>query len=116
MTAATPILSAQVSSVRLVNGQWLMAYKPWNGWGDTVYVERRATPYADPSATVTVPSPAGVTPGGQSYLTYSPQLHPEQTLTSGKLLLSIAWNGASPADLLADADLYKPRFSEISAP
>jgi hypothetical protein len=116
MAAATSILSAQVSSVRLVGGQWLMAYKPWNGWGDTVYIERRTAAYASPSATVTVSSPAGVTPGGQNYVTYSPQLHPEQTLATGKLLLSIAWNGESLSDLAADADLYKPRFYEISAP
>ena len=28
---------------------------------------------------------AGVTPGGQHYVTYWPQLHPEQGLASGKL-------------------------------
>lgn len=111
MAAATSILSAQVSSVRLVGGQWLMAYKPWNGWGDTVYIERRTSPWAAPAATVTVNSPAG-----QNYQTYSPQLHPEQPLTSGKLLLSIAWNGKTLADIGADADLYKPRFHEITTP
>jgi hypothetical protein len=116
MSAATPILEAQISSVRLVNGHWLMAYKPWNGWGDTVYIERRGAPWAAPSATTTVSSPAGVTPGGQRYQTYSPQLHPEQALSSGKLLLSIAWNGETLSDLAADADLYKPRFYEISVP
>lgn len=116
MASATPILDAQVSSVRLLGGQWIIAYKPWNGWGDTVRVERRATPYGTPAATVTVSSPGGVTPGGQQYMTYSPQLHPEQSLTSGKLLLSIAWNGATLADINADADLYKPRFVEIPLP
>jgi hypothetical protein len=116
MADATSILDAQVSSVRLVNGRWLMAYKPWNGWGDTVYIEWRTAPWAAPNATTTVASPGGTTAGGQQYVTYSPQLHPEQTLASGKLLLSIAWNGATLADLLADADLYKPRFYEISVP
>ena len=116
MGDATSILDGQVSSVRLVNGQWLMAYKPWNGLGDTVYIERRSAPWATPSATLTVASPAGTTAGGQHYVTYSPQLHPEQTLASGKLLLSIAWNGATLADMLADADLYKPRFYEITVP
>jgi hypothetical protein len=116
MSAATSILDAQVSSVRLINSQWIVAYKPWNGYGDTVYIERRSAPAAAPSATTTVSSPAGVTPGGQHYVTYSPQLHPEQTLASGKLLLSIAWNGASLSDIAADADLYKPRFYEITVP
>jgi hypothetical protein len=116
MAAATPILSAQISSVRLVGGQWLMAYKPWNGWGDTVHIERRTSPAAAPSATTTVSSPGGTTPGGQRYQTYAPQLHPEQTLSSGRLLLSIAWNGETLADIGADADLYKPRFYEVSPP
>jgi len=116
MAAATSILSAQVSSVRLVDGQWLVAYKPWNGWGDVVYIERRSAPYAAASATVSVSSPGGVTPGGEHYVTYSPQLHPELGLASGKLLLSIAWNGETLSDLAADADLYKPRFYEISVP
>lgn len=110
MTAATPILNAQISSVRTTaEGAWLLAYKPWNGWGDTVYVERRAQPWSAAAATVTVSSP-----GGDNYVTYSPQLHPEQQLASGKLLLSIAWNGTTLGDLAADADLYKPRFYEIT--
>lgn len=116
MAAASPIVDAQLSSVRLVGGQWIMAYKPWNGWGDTVYIERRPTPYAAPSGTVTVSSSAGVTPGGQRYVTYSAQLHPEQALASGKLLLSIAFNGETLGDTAADADLYKPRFYEITLP
>lgn len=116
MADATSILYGQVSSVRLIGGQWILAYKPWNGYGDTVYIERRSTPWATPSATLTVASPGGTTAGGQQYVTYSPQLHPEQTLASGKLLLSIAWNGATLADTVADADLYKPRFYEISVP
>lgn len=108
---AAPILTAQISSVRLIGGRWVLAYKPWNGWGDTVYVETRATPWGAPTGTVTVSSPAGA-----QYQTYSPQLHPEQTLASGKLLLSIAWNGKTLADMGADADLYKPRFYEITLP
>jgi len=116
MGDATPILAAQVSSVRLVGGWWLLAYKPWNGWGDTVYVEKRSTPSGNPAATTTIYSPAGTTPGGQQYQTYAPQLHPEQPLASGKLLVSIAWNGKTLGDVAADADLYKPRFYEISVP
>jgi hypothetical protein len=88
---AAPILSAQVSSVRLIGGRWVLAYKPWNGWGDTVYIETRSAPW-------------------------SSQLHPEQALASGKLLVSIAWNGATLADVGADADLYKPRFHEVTLP
>ena len=114
---AAPILHAQISSVRKVGGQWLLAYKPWNGWGDTVHVERRATPWGAVQGSTTISSPAGTTPGGQRYQTYSPQLHPEQPLASGKLLVSIAWNGVDLfTDTARDADLYKPRFYEITVP
>jgi hypothetical protein len=111
-----PILSAQVSSVRLIGGRWVLAYKPWNGWGDTVFIESRSAPWGSPLGTVTISSPAGTTPQGRKYQTYSPQLHPEQALASGKLLVSIAWNGAMLADVGADADLYKPRFHEVTLP
>lgn len=113
---AAPILQAQISSVRLIGGRWVLAYKPWNGWGDKVHIETRPAVWAAPTGTVTIDSPAGTTPGGIRYQTYSPQLHPEQTLASGKLLVSIAWNAADFADLPRDADLYKPRFHEVTIP
>lgn len=113
---AAPILSAQISSVRLIGGRWVLAYKPWNGWGDTVYIERRSVPWGPALGTATISSPGGTTPGGRRYQTYSPQLHPEQSLASGKLLVSVAWNGVTPADTAADADLYKPRFYEVTVP
>lgn len=116
MSLAAPILSAQVSSVRIIGGSWYLAYKPWNGWGDTVYIERRSSPWTQPLATTTVSSPAGTTAGGRKYQTYSPQLHPEQSLASGRVLLSIAWNGETLSDVAADADLYKPRFYEVTLP
>ncbi len=116
MSLAGPILNAQVSSVRLIGGSWYLAYKPWNGWGDTVYLERRSSPWGQPLATTTVSSPAGTTAGGQKYQTYAPQLHPEQPLASGKVLLSIAWNGETLGNVAADADLYKPRFYEVTLP
>lgn len=108
---AAPILSAQISSVRLINGRWVLAYKPWNGWGDTVFVESRPTPWAAPTGTTTISSPAG-----SNYQTYAPQLHPEYPLSSGKLLVSIAWNGKTLNDIAGDADLYKPRFHEVTVP
>jgi hypothetical protein len=111
---AAPILHAQISSVRLIGGRWALAYKPWNGWGDKVFVETRSTPWGAPTGTVTIDSPAGTTPAGIPYQTYSPQLHPEQPLTSGKLLVSIAWNATDFGDLPRDADLYKPRFHEVA--
>jgi hypothetical protein len=108
---AAPILSAQISSVRLLNSRWVLAYKPWNGWGDTVHIESRPTPWGAPTGTTTISSPAG-----SNYQTYSPQLHPEYALSSGRLLVSIAWNGKTLSDIAADADLYKPRFYEVVIP
>jgi hypothetical protein len=116
MELATPIAAAQISSVRIISGRWFMAYKPWNGWGDTVYIEKRKTPYGSALSTTTISSPGGTTAGGQNYQTYSAQLHPEQALASGRLLVSIAWNGETLSDLAADADLYKPRFYEVAVP
>jgi hypothetical protein len=113
---AAPILRAQISSVRSIGGRWVLAYKPWNGWGDKVFIESRPTPWGAPTGTVTIDSPAGTTPAGIAYQTYSPQLHPEQSLASGKLLVSIAWNATDFADLSRDADLYKPRFHEVALP
>ncbi|WP_328474724.1 DUF4185 domain-containing protein [Actinoplanes sp. NBC_00393] len=114
MAAATPIVDWQVSSVRRIGGNWVLAYKPGHGGGDTVYLERRSNLFGKPEATTTIHSPAGTTPGGRQYVTYAPQLHPAQPLSSGKLLVSIAWNGRTPADNEADADLYKPRFHEVT--
>ncbi|MFG1603727.1 hypothetical protein [Actinoplanes sp. NPDC049265] len=108
---AAPILSAQISSVRLIGAKWILAYKPWNGWGDTVFIESRATPWSAPTGTVTISSPAG-----SNYQTYAPQLHPEYPMASGRLLVSIAWNGKTLTDIANDADLYKPRFHEIPIP
>ncbi len=71
---------------------------------------------AGADGTVTIDSPAGTTPAGIRYQTYSPQLHPEQPLASGKLLISIAWNATDFADLPRDADLYEPRFHEVTLP
>lgn len=112
---AAPILHAQISSVRLIGGRWVLAYKPWNRHGDEVFIETRRVPWGAPSGTVTIDSPAGTTPGGVPFHTYSPQLHPDQTLASGRLLVSIAWSPDFP-DLWADADLYKPRFYEVALP
>lgn len=113
------ILAGQVSSVRWVPSisQHVMLHKPWNGWGSDVKALKSATPFGwNQSAEVTIfSSPAGTDEHGHAYQTYSPQIHTTQTLTSGKVLVSIAWNnnGGTLADLLADADLYKPRFHEI---
>lgn len=109
------IVGSQVSSVRYINGMWRMIHKPWNGWGSDVKVVSSTTPYGPwGSETVVFSSPAG-THEGLNYETYSPQFHPEQTLLSGKTLVSIAWNGEGLTleQMFQNADLYKPRFYEV---
>lgn len=112
-TQADSILAGQISSVRYINGKYVILDKPWNGWGSDVRANTSTSPVGPFTETVIFQSPEGVTPGGQAYQTYSPQLHPEQVLASGKTLVSIAWNGKTLADVMADADLGKPRFYEI---
>lgn len=114
MSAAKPIIGSQISSVRFINGMWVVAHKPWNGYGDTVKIETSVNPYGPWTTKASFMSPAGQTPRGKNYITYGPMLHPEFSLTSGKLLVSVDRNGVSFwDDLLQDADLYKPVFTEV---
>jgi len=82
-----------------------MASNPWG-------------PYS--AGQVIIQSPGGTTTNGVTtelhcYQTYSPQLHPEYPLASGKLLVSVAWNGCDLFnDTAEDAGLYKPRFYEVA--
>ena len=114
-TQPDAVLPSQVSSVRLIGGRFVVAHKPWNGYGDTVRIETAAAPTGPWTEVASIPSPAG-TWEGRDYVTYCPQLHPEQALASGKLLVSIAWNGKTMDDTMANADLYKPRFYEVTLP
>ncbi|MEU2699592.1 DUF4185 domain-containing protein [Micromonospora aurantiaca (nom. illeg.)] len=109
------ILPTQVSSVRVIGGRIVVAHKPWNGFGSTVFAEVSTSPVGPWTQHPLFESPAGVWQG-REYVTYCPQLHPEQTLASGKLLVSMAWNGKTLADSMGDADLYKPRFHEVTLP
>lgn len=103
------IVASQIGSVRYINNKFVMVHKPWNGWGSDVKVTTSTTPYGPFVDETTIFS----SPAGSNYITYCPQLHPEQILTSGKTLVSIAWNGKTLTDTMLDADLYKPRFYEI---
>lgn len=115
MANAKVILQSQISSVRYINGKWVMAHKPWNGYGDTVKIEVSSTPYGPWTTKASFLSPAGKTERGKNYITYGPMLHPEFRLASGKLLVSVDRNGVSFwDDTLQDADLYKPVFTEVS--
>lgn len=109
------IVGSQISSVRWIGTKHVMIHKPWNGWGSSVKATTSTTPYGPWTPETTIfESPAG-TQEGLNYETYSPQLHPEQVLASGKTLVSIAWNGSGLTleQMFSNADLYKPRFYEI---
>lgn len=116
MANAKALVHSQVSSVRLIGGKWVMLHKPWNNYGSDVFTEIGPNPYGPFQSTKIFSSPSGTWAGSQ-YETYAPQLHPEQKLASGKVLVSIAWNGKDFwTDVMGNADLYKPRFMEIAIP
>jgi hypothetical protein len=115
MSNAKAIINSQVSSARIIKGKWRLLHKPWSGYGDKVYMESGFKAQGPYTQRLLFSSPAGTTQQGFKYQTYGPMLHPEQTLASGKLLVSIDWNGQDFfADTLRDADLYKPRFYEVA--
>ena len=98
-----------------------MLHKPFSGWGASVYAEIAPAPQGPYSSSqIIFDSPAGkmtngVTTNLYSYVTYSPQPHPEYPFNSGKLLISVAWNGSDLfTDVANNAELYKPRFYEVA--
>jgi hypothetical protein len=112
--AAVGIADSQPSSAAVVDGKWTLLCKPWNGSGANVLMRTSDQPYGPFTSRVILSSPAGTTPEGRQYLTYGPQLHPEQSLASGAMLVSVSWNGRDFwNDVAQDADLYKPRFHEV---
>lgn len=109
------ILHSQVSSVEVIGGMWRILHKPWNGNGVDVYLASSYFAEGPYGGQVIFQSPAGTTPDGHRYQTYTPQFHPWASLTSGRVLVSMDWNGMNLfADTLADSDLYKPRFHEVA--
>lgn len=108
------MIEGQLNSIKWIGNQHVAVQKPWNNWGDKVMYQTSPTPWGAWSTSQLVfDSPAG-TWEGREYETYCPQLHPEQVLASGKTLISIAWNGKTFNDVLANADLGKPRFHEFT--
>ena len=121
MLNSAQIVADMPSSVRLYGGEWVILYKPFAGAGSQVKVAIGSSPQGPySSGQVIFQSPGGTTSNGvtatlRCYQTYNPQSHPEYPLSSGKLLVSIAWNGCDLFnDTANDAQLYKPRFYEIA--
>ena len=120
-TNSAPVLSDMISSVRPYAGKWIVLYKPFAGFGDWVWAQIASAPQGPyGSSQMIFSSPGGSVSNGVTadlhcYQTYSPQAHPEYSLASGKLLVSIAWNGCDLfQDVAHDAGLYKPRFYEVA--
>lgn len=121
VTDSAAILPDMISSVRQYSGKWIVLYKPFAGFGDQVWAKIASAPQGPyGSSQMLFSSPGGSVSNGVTtdlhcYQTYSPQAHPEYPLASGKLLVSIAWNGCDLFDDAAhDARLYKPRFHEVA--
>ncbi len=113
------IVASQISSVRVIADKIVIAHKPWNGLGSTVYAAAGSKPQGPFSHVALFESPAGIWEG-RRYQTYGPMLHPEQKLNgadAGKILVSINWNGQDfSTDVIGNADLYKPRFYAVQVP
>jgi len=121
VTNSAVIISDMISSVRFYSGNWVVLYKPFAGFGDQVKAQIGPAPQGPYSPSQMIfASPGGSLSNGATtnlhcYQTYSPQAHPQYSLASGKLLVSIAWNGCDLfKDTANDARLYKPRFYEVA--
>jgi hypothetical protein len=120
-TNAAVVLPDMISSVRPYAGKWIVLYKPFAGFGDQIWAQIASAPQGPyGSSQMIISSPGGSASNGVTedlhcYQTYSPQAHPEYPLASGKLLVSVAWNGCDLfQDTAHDAGLYKPRFYEVA--
>jgi hypothetical protein len=123
MSSSAAILPDNPTSVRVYGGKWVMLYKPFAGGGNQAKAAIAVAPQGPYSpGQVIFPSASGTTSNGVTielhcYNTYNPMAHPEYPLSSGKLLVSIAWNGCDLFnDTARDAGLCKPRFYEITLP
>jgi hypothetical protein len=116
---AAPILDGQVTSVRYQATpatRWLLAHKPWNGFGDTIEIHTASAPQGPWTLRQTASSPGGTSPGGNDYVTYYPVLHTSVDLVSGQTLVGESWNGTDFAAIFDERTLYQPRFRELTIP
>jgi hypothetical protein len=110
------IVASQVSSARVINGKVVLVHKPWNELGEEVFAEIGTEPQGPFIQRSLFRSPAGQFES-ENYQTYAPMLHPEQDIFGADddtVLISINWNGKDFfADVIPNADLYKPRFDAV---
>jgi hypothetical protein len=118
VAAAAPVLAAeggvsQTLSVDEVDGTWLAVSKRDGDISDFVYTWAAPGPTGPWTPTKALESPAGFDTGE---LTYAPLAHPEITLESGRLLVSISRNTTDLGRLLSDPEVGRPLFVEVPRP
>ncbi len=104
----------QVESVHVINGKWVLLYKPYGG--TSAYTNVGDGPTGPFVRNWAFDAPFFTPANGYQVQTYCAQLHPEYRLASGKFLASIAWNSDLFNAVAKDADLYKLRFFEVEIP
>jgi hypothetical protein len=118
IAAAAPVLAAQggvsqTLSVDEVDGSWLAVSKRDGDISDFVYTWTAPAPTGPWTPAEALQSPAGFDTGE---LTYAPLAHPEITLQSGQLLVSISRNTTDLDRLLSDPEVGRPLFAEVPRP
>jgi hypothetical protein len=121
-----PISTNAFDMVRYYNGNWVAVGKPNGVYGTDIFAYTATQPqgpysiqdlFTDPTNAVlgsgTLLNP--VTSSPDYYYSVNPAFHPETSLASGKLLVSLGYEDASYYQYTYDdAELYKPRFYEVT--
>lgn len=100
-------VSTALSIWRHSDGTWRGVTKKHDVFGTEIVLLSSSTPTGPWTETV-----IGTSPSVGTQVTYNPLAHPEIPLDGGALLVSISRNDSDWAALMADADLYKPQFSQ----
>jgi Domain of unknown function (DUF4185) len=109
--AAVGGVSTSLSVWRRPDGTWCGLTKKDGVFGKEIVLLGARDPTGPWTETVVGLSPSFVHPGE---FTYTSLAHPEIPLADAALLISTNHNDMDWSRLMADADLYKPRFSETA--
>lgn len=102
---------SQTLSVDAVGDQFTAVSKQGGDLGGFIYEWRSPTPHGPWEGHQELPAPAGFDTGE---LQYAPLAHPEISLRSGKLLVSVSRNTTDLQQLVSDPEIGRPRFVEVS--
>ncbi|HEY1787669.1 MAG TPA: hypothetical protein VGJ73_05910 [Verrucomicrobiae bacterium] len=123
---AAPISTNVFEVVRLYKGNWVAVGKPYGTSGTDTFAYTATSPQGPYSSQDLFTDPTNAVEGigttmnaatgaSEYYYSINPALHPEQTLASGSLLVSIGYEDAYSYQYnVSDAGLYKPRFYETT--